>query len=65
MKQKIEDRGKQFKINNNNKKKFKDNKEAVKQIRQFQLILENNGWERVQELFLMTVLYQTIGAMFI
>lgn len=33
MKQKIEDRGKQFKINNNNKKKFKDNKEAAKQIR--------------------------------
>lgn len=33
MRQKIEDKGKQFKINNNNRKKFRDNKGAVKQIR--------------------------------
>lgn len=65
MKQKIEDKGKQFKINNNNRKKFRDSKGAVKQIRQFLQILGNNGWERVQGLLLMTVLYQTIGAMFI
>lgn len=33
MRQKIEDKGKQFKINNNNRNKFKDSKGAVKQIR--------------------------------
>lgn len=35
MRQRIEDRGKQFKANSSNKNKFKANKEAVKQIRLF------------------------------
>lgn len=65
MRQKIEDRGKQFKANSSNKNKFKANKEAVKQIRLFLQILENSGWEGTQVLFLMTALSSTIGAMFI